>query len=149
MTKSKQKKIKILKPIFEIFSIFPSPQPQYKCQYCERAFAQSNDLVKHTRSHVGMNTYKCDQCPVAFRLHGELRNHRQQHFLESKGMLAGDQSSQESFDRKETVVDSVTNDDRYEMLQLETSSSSQPQIFVVEKHLPQQQTIVAHFMTQS
>ncbi|XP_037029901.1 zinc finger protein 2 homolog [Bradysia coprophila] len=77
-----------------------SGEKPYKCQYCDRAFAQSNDLVKHTRSHVGINTYKCPQCPLAFRLHGELRMHRQQHFLEGKGMLGGDQSTQEAFDAK-------------------------------------------------
>lgn len=136
---------------------------QYKCQYCERAFAQSNDLVKHTRSHVGMNTYKCDQCPVAFRLHGELRVHRQQHFLEQKGLL-GDQSSQEGFDGKELedqkieenvnvdfqnmLRDTTKNDVRFDMLQLETSS--QTQIFVSDKHPQQQQgTIDAHFMTHN
>ena len=28
----------------------------YKCQYCDRSYAQSNDLLKHTRIHVGENT---------------------------------------------------------------------------------------------
>lgn len=118
--------------------------------------------MKHTRSHVGMNTYKCDQCPVAFRLHGELRVHRQQHFLEQKGLLE-DQSSQEVFDGKELndqknaenvsvdfqnmLRDTTKNDVRFDMLQLETSS--QPQIFVSDKHPEQQATIDAHFMTHN
>lgn len=132
---------------------------QYKCQYCDRAFAQSNDLVKHTRSHVGVNTYKCDQCTAAFRLHGELRIHRQQHFLEQKGIMA-DQSSQESFDQKVTEMnkkdvknddefqttlrDLAKNDVHFEMLQIETSS--QPQIFTTDK---QQQTPNPNFMTHN
>lgn len=56
----------------------------YKCKFCDRAFAQSNDLVKHTRSHVGENTYQCNLCPKAFRLHSELRQHGKDHFLEQK-----------------------------------------------------------------
>lgn len=56
----------------------------YKCKYCDRAFAQSNDLVKHTRSHIGDNTYQCTECPAAFRLHSELRTHSKVHFLEQK-----------------------------------------------------------------
>lgn len=61
----------------------------YKCKFCERAFAQSNDLVKHTRSHVGDNVYQCNQCPKAFRLQGELRLHIQEHFLESRSATDG------------------------------------------------------------
>lgn len=47
----------------------------YKCKYCERAFAQSNDLIKHLRSHIGENVYECELCPKAFRLAAELREH--------------------------------------------------------------------------
>ena len=32
--------------------IFQGEKP-YKCKFCDRAYAQSNDLVKHTRTHVG------------------------------------------------------------------------------------------------
>lgn len=58
----------------------------YKCKFCDRAFAQSNDLVKHTRSHVGDNTYQCTQCPVAFRLYSELRLHTKEHFDAQKNI---------------------------------------------------------------
>lgn len=64
----------------------------YKCKFCDRAFAQSNDLVKHTRSHVGDNTYQCSQCSKAFRLQGELREHIREHFLEQQ-TDSGDNSS--------------------------------------------------------
>lgn len=58
--------------------------PAYKCKYCERAFAQSNDLVKHLRSHVGTNTYQCDQCSIAFRLQSELREHAKSHYIKGE-----------------------------------------------------------------
>lgn len=60
--------------------IRPSSLIAYKCKYCDRGFAQSNDLVKHLRSHVGENTYQCQNCPRAFRLHSELREHSKTHF---------------------------------------------------------------------
>lgn len=56
----------------------------YKCELCDRAFAQSNDLVKHTRSHVGDKTYKCKDCPAAFRLFRELQRHNNMHFMALK-----------------------------------------------------------------
>ena len=56
----------------------------YKCNYCDRAFAQSNDLRKHTRTHVGDNTYQCKECPDSFRLQSELRAHIKVHFLNQK-----------------------------------------------------------------
>lgn len=64
----------------------------YKCTYCDRAFAQSNDLVKHKRSHLGKNTYHCTECPETFRLHSELRLHTQQHFLEQKKLQGAGES---------------------------------------------------------
>lgn len=53
----------------------------YKCTYCDRAFSQSHELVKHTRSHIGDNTYQCKQCPANFRFHRELRSHEQSHYV--------------------------------------------------------------------
>lgn len=51
----------------------------YKCKYCDRAFAQSNDLMKHLKSHLGDNVYKCSLCPLGFRLHSDLREHFNTH----------------------------------------------------------------------
>lgn len=55
-------------------------QRPYKCQYCDRSYAQSNDLLKHTRIHVGENTYRCNLCPQAFRLQAQLREHYRVHY---------------------------------------------------------------------
>lgn len=55
----------------------------YKCQYCEKSYTQSNDLLKHTRIHVGENTYQCSYCSEAFRLQTQLRDHYRIHY-ESK-----------------------------------------------------------------
>lgn len=58
----------------------------FKCQYCERAFAQGGDLNKHLRLHVGENTYKCELCDKRFRLQMDLRKHSYEHFQnETKG----------------------------------------------------------------
>jgi uncharacterized Zn-finger protein len=52
----------------------------FQCQYCDRSYAQSNDLLKHTRIHVGENTYKCNLCNAAFRLQAQLREHYRIHY---------------------------------------------------------------------
>lgn len=51
----------------------------HKCKYCERAYTQSNELMKHLRIHLGDNVYRCSLCPQAFRLHGDLREHFNTH----------------------------------------------------------------------
>jgi len=56
----------------------------YKCKFCERAFAQSNDMIKHLRSHLGENVYRCELCPKSFRLATELRSHFTEHKNESE-----------------------------------------------------------------
>lgn len=60
------------------------PFSAYKCKFCDRAFSQSNDLTKHTRTHVGENMYRCPECPKAFRLQTELRNHSFEHYQAAK-----------------------------------------------------------------
>lgn len=52
----------------------------YKCKFCDKAYAQSNDLNKHLRTHVGENTYMCTQCPAAYKYQADLRNHEWEHY---------------------------------------------------------------------
>lgn len=47
----------------------------YKCTYCDRAFAQSNDCNKHLKQHLGENIYQCELCPLRFPLARDLRVH--------------------------------------------------------------------------
>lgn len=56
----------------------------YKCQYCDRAYAQSNDLTKHLRTHLGEKVYICNKCPEAFKYHAELKKHQLQHYHEEQ-----------------------------------------------------------------
>lgn len=55
----------------------------FQCQHCDKAYAQSNDLCKHLRTHLGPNIYKCDieGCSEAFSKFGELKLHKQEHFV--------------------------------------------------------------------
>lgn len=57
---------------------------KYQCKFCDRAFTQNNDLIKHLRSHIGTNTYQCNECSAAFRLKSELVAHTNKHYLEQK-----------------------------------------------------------------
>lgn len=61
----------------------------YQCQYCEKAYAQSNDLTKHLRSHLGPNIYKCEieGCNDSFSKFGELKLHKQEHFITNDMMV--------------------------------------------------------------
>lgn len=47
----------------------------YQCQYCEAAFAQSNDLKAHTRRHTG-ERYYCDVCNEGFVMGYMLTQHK-------------------------------------------------------------------------
>lgn len=57
-------------------------QKPYICDFegCSRAYAQSNDLLKHKKVHVGELVYKCTICPEAFRLQSQLRDHYKVHY---------------------------------------------------------------------
>lgn len=51
----------------------------YPCKYCDKAFAQSGDCVKHLRQHLGDNVYQCELCPQRFPLLKSLRAHFANH----------------------------------------------------------------------
>lgn len=54
----------------------------FKCDFegCDRAYAQSNDLLKHKKIHIGELVYKCTICIDAFRLQSQLRDHYKVHY---------------------------------------------------------------------
>lgn len=51
----------------------------FKCEFCEKAYGQNADLIKHLRTHVGENTYACNKCPDRFRLKFDLQKHYSVH----------------------------------------------------------------------
>ena len=51
----------------------------YKCNYCERAYCQSNELTKHLRNHLGDNVYQCELCPLRFPTVKIVREHYSTH----------------------------------------------------------------------
>lgn len=59
-----------------------SGEKPYICSHCNKAYSQSNDLMKHLRTHLGPNVYKCDigDCLEAFTTFSKLRNHKQIHY---------------------------------------------------------------------
>lgn len=58
-------------------------QKPHQCEYCQKAYAQKNDLNKHLRTHVGENTYFCDYagCEETFRVLSEMRIHQGVHYI--------------------------------------------------------------------
>lgn len=64
------------------FLFHQTGEKPYRCDIdgCDRAYAQSNDLLKHKKTHIGELVYKCTMCTDAFRLQSELRDHYQVHY---------------------------------------------------------------------
>lgn len=58
----------------------------HKCEYCRKAYSQSNDLVKHLRTHLGPNIYRCDidDCTESFAKFNQLKNHKMIHYSASE-----------------------------------------------------------------
>lgn len=58
----------------------------YICDYegCDKAYAQTNDLLKHKKTHYGELVYKCSMCTEAFRLQSQLRTHYAVHYKEGE-----------------------------------------------------------------
>ena len=49
------------------------------CEFCEKRFARSGDLVKHQRTHTGEKPYSCEFCEIRFTTTSNLTRHRRIH----------------------------------------------------------------------
>lgn len=56
-----------------------SPYKAHTCKECGKSFTKANDLLKHTRIHLGIRPYTCQICEKSFTHQTSLRNHQAVH----------------------------------------------------------------------
>ncbi|KDQ53207.1 hypothetical protein JAAARDRAFT_438072 [Jaapia argillacea MUCL 33604] len=53
-----------------------SHQARFVCQTCNLSFIKRENLLDHTRIHLGEKPYHCHECPSAFVQQSDLKRHR-------------------------------------------------------------------------
>jgi KRAB domain-containing zinc finger protein len=53
----------------------PDGKPFYRCDFCQRVFAQSYNLMRHRTIHTGVRAYFCHICGKSFRMSNGLTRH--------------------------------------------------------------------------
>lgn len=57
-------------------SNFRDKQPTHTCEFCNRRFNESSNLIKHRRIHTGQRPYKCTFCGKDFTQSSNLNVHK-------------------------------------------------------------------------
>uniref|UniRef100_A0A182QEY4 Protein krueppel n=1 Tax=Anopheles farauti TaxID=69004 RepID=A0A182QEY4_9DIPT len=69
---------KVVKSISDHMKIH-SNDKKYKCTFCDKSFAQSNNLTYHLRQHTGEKPYQCELCDKEFFNKSHLKSHLKLH----------------------------------------------------------------------